>query len=123
MTRVRRGVGIAAAVLLTAAAVWDLVGGAGILPAWWPRVSHALAGAGIAAACLAIFIRTMQRRRGVPGGSGATAVELLAVGLFLVARMLRGHAEIPPDPPIVGGQLVALGLLAWAAWRRRRRPT
>jgi hypothetical protein len=122
MTRLRRGAGIAAAVLLVTAAAWDLVGGAGILPARWPRVSHGMAAAGIAAACVAIFLRTLQRRRGVPAGSGATALDLLGVGLFLAAWMLRGHAEIPPDPPIVGGQLAALGLLAWAAWLRRRSP-
>lgn len=120
MTRVRRGAGAVAALLLAAAALWDLVGVAGVLPDGWPRLSHALAGAGIAAACVAIFIRTLQRRRGVPGGSGATAVQLLAVGLFLAARTLRGHAEIPPDPPIVGAQVAALGLLALSAWLRRR---
>ena len=123
VTRARRVAAIVGAVFLMAAAAWDLIGGAGNLPAWWPRVSHAMAAGGIAAACVAIFIRTLQRRRGVPAGSGATAVELLGVGVFLAAWMLRGHAEIPPDPPIVGGQLVAVGLLVWAAWLRRRRPS
>lgn len=118
---VRRTASAGAVAFLGVAAVWDAAGAYGWLPLWWPPVSHALVAAGVAAASIAILVRTLQRRRGTPHDSRATAVELVAVGLFLGAWLLRGHAEIPPDPPLVAAQLVALLLFVGAGWRRWRR--
>jgi hypothetical protein len=118
---VRRVATAGAAAFLTVAAIWDVAGAFGWLPRWWPPVSHALVAAGVAAASIAILVRTLQRRRGTAYDSRATGVELVAVGVFLGAWLLRGHADIPPDSPLVAAQLVALLLFVGAGWWRRRR--
>jgi hypothetical protein len=107
--------------VLAVAAVWDVAGALRLPPEWWPQASHAMVGAGVAIVCVAVFLRVMQRRRGVPGDTRATALELAGAGLFLGAWLLRGHREIPPDPPLVVGQVTGFMLIALAAWWRRRR--
>jgi hypothetical protein len=49
-----------------------------------------------------------------------TLLDLVALGLLLGAWLLRGHPEIPPDPPLVAASLLAVGLLALGAWLRTR---
>jgi hypothetical protein len=141
-----RADGAANAVALTFlvfAPVWDAAGYAGLLPPWWPPVSYVMIGFGIAVASLGVLSRTLQRRR-TSRQSGAheavrqasdarqasaargvayapargAALELLAIGLFLAAWLLRGDAEIPPDPPLVAAQLAAMVGVVLAALRR-----
>lgn len=116
----RRAAAATPAALLGAASTWDVAGALGWLPGWWPPVSYAAVAAGIGLASLATLVRVLGRRRDAGFDSRTTAVELLSVGLFLGVWLLRGHAEIPPDPPLVAGQIAAFTLLIVAAWRRKR---
>lgn len=119
--------------MIHTAATWDVLGTAGLLPAWWPPVSYVLAALAIAAACLAALLvmltaRTSGRAVGHgPGGDGTPRVrarvgtggQLLAIGILLIAWMLRGHAEIPPDAPLVAAEVLAAALYAVFTLRRR----
>ncbi|MGH7466305.1 MAG: hypothetical protein ACREK1_14070, partial [Longimicrobiales bacterium] len=51
--------------MIHTAALWDVLGVFGVLPPWWPPVSYVLAGAGIAAACIAVFVALLTAPRGV----------------------------------------------------------
>jgi hypothetical protein len=109
----------AAAVALGAAIVWDLAGTAGALRDRWPVASHALLAAAIAAATTAVLIRVLRTRTGSASRPLITLTELAATGALLGAWLLRGHPEIPPDPPLIAVQLAAAFAWAGAAWRRR----
>jgi hypothetical protein len=111
--------GAVAAVTLGAAIAWDLAGGAGALADHWPVVSHALIAVAIAAGTSAVLIRVLRTRTGSASRPLITLTELAATGALLGAWMLRGHREIPPDPPLVALQVVAAFAWAGAAWRRR----
>jgi uncharacterized membrane protein len=119
--------------MIHTAVLWDVLGAAGALPPWWPPVSHVLIGAGSAAACLAVLVVTLSTRRRPrpPDGAGddraaaasarrGSAGQLLAIGILLVGWVLRGHAEIPPDTPIVAAEVAAAALYAFTALRRAR---
>jgi tungstate transport system substrate-binding protein len=127
--RLRAAAEATALAFLVFAPLWDVLGWSGALPAWWPPVSYVMIAAGIAAGCLAVLVRTLQRRVRVrgeratyAGGRGArgTLLELVAMGLLLGAWILRGDAEIPPDPPLVVAGLIALAVLAVAVRLRMR---
>jgi hypothetical protein len=121
------------------AALWDVLGALGALPAWWPPVSYVLAGAGIVAACLAVLFAILAARRGSrvmqdtlppadigPGGAAPagtrtpTGGQLLAIGILLGVWLLRGDAEIPPDLPLVAAEVLAAALYAVFTLRRRK---
>jgi hypothetical protein len=105
--------------LIVTAASWDVAGTCALLPPWWPPVSHVLIGLGVGAGCLAVLLRLLLLPR-TASSRHPTLLELGALGLLLGAWLLRGDAEVVPDPPLVGTQVVALALLAAAAWLRRR---
>ena len=126
--------------LMLSAALWDLAGVLDALPDWWPPVSYVLAAAAIVAACVVALLDTLARRRAptdtpaadtgfspaTPPGSvdpratpARTAGQLSAAGVLLAAWILRGHAEIPPDPPLVAAELVAAALYIFIVRRRR----
>lgn len=126
--------------MIASAAAWDVAGALGALPQWWPPVSYVCIAAGIAAACLAGLFGMFARPRlpprdpagstaahdsGVSGSARSTRPagriggQLLAAGLLLAAWLLRGDAEIPPDPPLVAAELAGAVLYAFAARRDR----
>jgi uncharacterized membrane protein len=119
--------------MIHSAVIWDLAGTVGLLPAWWPPVSWYLIGAGIATACVAALLGILSGRRGRhradagPASAEAAAarrpgprigMQLLAIGVLLAAWLLRGHAEIPPDAPIVAAEVASAALYAFASRRR-----
>jgi hypothetical protein len=139
VVRADRAVNAAALTFLVFAPAWDAAGYAGLLPPWWPPVSYVMIGFGIAFGSIGVLSRTLQRRRASrQSGAGAVrterhtpeavgvayapargaALELLAIGLFLAAWLLRGDAEIPPDPPLITAQLIAMVGVVLPALRR-----
>jgi hypothetical protein len=112
----RRILAVIAAAAIGAAAVWDALRGLGI--GTRPVVSYALVAFGIAAGCGAVFLRVFAR---LPE-RGRNTLELVVLGLVLLGWRLRGHPEIPADPPIVAVQILAAIVLAAAALFRRRTP-
>ena len=113
--------------MIHTAAVWDLLGTSGVLPPWWPPVSYVLAALGIAAACTGALLVMLATRRYVPAAEDGArpapprsgiGVQLLATGVLLAAWVLRGDAEIPPDPPLVAAEVLAAALYAFVALRR-----
>jgi hypothetical protein len=109
--------------VLACAVIVDTAGALGLLSGGWPRLSHGLTAAGLAAGLIAVLLRVLTDRRGVRGARRTTALELIALGLILGAWRLRGHAAIPPDRPLAGAALLGLLLLAFAAWLRVRPPS
>jgi hypothetical protein len=124
--------------MIHTAAAWDVLGAFGALPPWWPPVSYVMAGAGIAVGCAAVLFALLTARptsRRAPAesaseGAGRPAPvhaysqpspggQLLAIGILLGAWLLRGNAEIPPDMPLVGAQVLAAALYAVFTLRRR----
>jgi uncharacterized membrane protein len=106
--------------MLGCAVIVDTAGTVGLLSGGWPRISHGLTAAGLAAGLIAVLLRVLTGRRGARRARRTTALELIALGLILGAWRLRGHPAIPPDPPLLGAAVIALLLLAAAAWWRRR---
>ncbi|CAN5696080.1 hypothetical protein BH23GEM9_BH23GEM9_21550 [soil metagenome] len=109
-----------AGVMLAVAVLSDVAGMFGVLPREWPPFSYALLGIGIGLGLVAVLMRLLLARRGEPRTARATFLDLVAFGTLLGTWLLRGHPEIPPDPPLVVAALVALLLLAGSAWLRRR---
>ncbi|HEX2166014.1 MAG TPA: hypothetical protein VHG09_02140 [Longimicrobiales bacterium] len=124
--------------MIHSAVLWDVLGTLRLLPPWWPPISYVLAGAGIAAACLSALFLMLGRRAAVPPVRGAVSTspdsdapardrpgragvgaQLLAIAILLGAWLLRGHAEIPPDMPLVAAEAVAAALYAVTALRTR----
>jgi hypothetical protein len=91
--------------------LWDALGAAGMLPVWWPPVGYVLIALGVAGACMIVLFRVLGTPRGTPRRARLTALELAGTGLLLACLTLRGHAEIPPDAPLVIGQVAG-----WAGW-------
>ena len=106
--------------MFVSAAVWDVSGALGVLPPWWPPVGYVLAAAGVVAACVAALLTMFTVRRATstaaapalsaPVRARGIGGQLLAAGVLLAAWLLRGHAEIPPDPPLVAAELAAAAL-------------
>lgn len=127
--------------MIHTAVIWDLLGTAGIFPPWWPPVGYVLAALGIAAACLSALLAMLTERwiaraatpaapRGPSDGAAvapppartrAVGAQLFATGILLIAWLLRGHAEIPPDPPLVAAEVLAAALYAVFSRRGRTR--
>jgi uncharacterized membrane protein len=113
--------------MIHTAALWDVLGLLQALPPWWPPVSYVMAGAGVAAACLAVLFHTLGTRRfrsgpeaaPAPTGRARTGGELVAAGILLAAWVLRGDAEIPPDVPLVAAEVLAAVVYAVVAVRWR----
>lgn len=116
-SRVLAGAALAALGVGTAV---DAAGAARLLAGPWPVASYMLVAATIALATTAVLVRVLRTRTGAPSRPGLTALELLATGLLLGSWLLRGHHEIPPDPPLVGTQVVVAALLGAVSFRRRR---
>jgi hypothetical protein len=108
------------AAFLGVGVLWDLAGQLVPVSPWWPAVSYSLVGLGAALACVAVLLRTLRRRGRAPRETRRMAVELLAIGVVLLAWSLRGHAEVVPDAPLVAAQAVGVLLLAAVALARRQ---
>jgi hypothetical protein len=103
--------------MIHTAALWDILGAFGVLAPWWPPIGYVLAGAGIVAACLEV-LATVLSSPGAARSAPRTAGRLLAIGILLGTWILRGDAEIEPDPPLIMAQAVAALLYAALAVRR-----
>jgi hypothetical protein len=112
--RYGRGLNLLVTGLIVGAVLWDLAAGFAPLPVWWPVVSYTGLAAAVAVGCFALVIELLRRRPGEPRPRG-TVVRLFAIGLVLGAWLLRGHPEIPPDPPLVAA--AGLAALLFAAQR------
>jgi uncharacterized membrane protein len=114
--------------MIHTAALWDVLGLLDALPPWWPPVSYVMAGAGVAAASLAVLFDILGTRRRRSGSGAAPAHiggiraggELAAAGILLAAWILRGDAEIPPDVPLVAAEVLAAVIYAIVSVRWRR---
>lgn len=107
-------------VTIHSAAVWDVLGALGFLPAWWPPVGYVLVAGGVTAACLAVLLHMLSAPR-VARSVSRTAGTLFAIGILLGAWLLRGDAEIEPDPPLVVAEVAAAALYAaLTLWRPHR---
>lgn len=105
-----RVLGTTAAALLAAAAAWDAVGALAAVPPWWPVPGYVGIGAGVALGCVAIGTHVLTTRR-EHRARRSTALRLVALGVLLGAWLLRGHHEIPADPPVIVAQLAAATVL------------
>lgn len=110
------------AALLGAALAGDLTGLAFQRPALWIAAAHlALAGVvlGVAGAAARLALRLAPRAAAEPFGSGRRGFALAAaLALFALARWVRGHPAVPPDPPVIGAEMIGVALLALAHGRR-----
>jgi hypothetical protein len=114
-----RAAACATAAFLGVGVLWDLAGKLVPVPPWWPAVSYSLIGLGTGLACVAVLLRTLLRRGRAPREARRMTVELLAIGVVLLAWSLRGHAEVVPDAPLVAAQAVGALLLGAVALARR----
>ena len=85
-------------------------------PLWWIAGAH-LIYAGVATGAIAA-LAGFADHLALPAGSperrrSAThaALNLTALALFALARWVRGHPEIPPDPPIIAAEALAAVLV------------
>lgn len=104
--------GVVALASLTFAALWDVARAAGVR--WTPVVSYVLVATALAAGCIALLLRILDRS----SSRRRSLLQLVVLGVLLAAWMLRAHPEIPADPPIVAVQLLAALLLAAAMLHR-----
>lgn len=108
---------VVAAALAAIALATDAAGSAGLLPGAWPVASYAVLAIVITGGLIIALLRMLHARRGTRArGVGS---DLVALGLLLLAWLLRGHREIPPDPPLVAAELIGTALLAFTLWRQR----
>lgn len=115
------------ALLLGCAAVWDVMALLGPAPSRWSPVSYVLVGVGVAVGCLGVLLHLLgagrpgrsrpaeppgpARPAGVRLETGGAGLRLFALGLALGAWLLRGHPEVPADPPLVVAEALAAVLL------------
>lgn len=104
-TRAHAVLSYTAAVVLLAGVAADTAGLALHRTSLWAAGSH-LVTAGIALAIIAALAGAfaLSRRRGIAIHSAAA---LLAILLLALARWVRGHPEVQPDPPIFAAEIVA----------------
>jgi hypothetical protein len=112
---------------VAASAILDLFAlatGANVPPSPLAAISWVCLAVGIGVGSLLTLGRVMRRRDWQGAGAGrqrrATVLALLGLGICLGVLMLRGHPEIPPDPPLLAAQIVAIAVMvfAWPVWRR-----
>lgn len=118
---------VAAAVLLWAVLAADVAGVALQRPALWTAGAHlALPGVALGVAGGAGWLAPrLAPARGTGAGSRGRGPKLafaLALALFALARWVRGHPAVPPDPPVIGVEAIGAALLALALTRSRRSP-
>jgi uncharacterized membrane protein len=107
-----------AALGLTVAAVtWDLAGLIAPVPTWWSAVSYGAFAGVVTIGCIALLLQLFARRRGEPKPRGSV-MQFVAIGLLLGAWLLRGHPEIPPDPPLLAAAVAAALIYALPLIRR-----
>ncbi|HSJ25477.1 MAG TPA: hypothetical protein VK929_12440 [Longimicrobiales bacterium] len=100
-----------------------IVSGRGVPPSSWALASYAVLAVGIVLGCAGVFVHVLQRRRDAPDSRRnrwISALALAGIGLILSALMLRGHYHIPPDPPLIGAQILATLGYAGALRLRQR---
>jgi hypothetical protein len=112
------GVLALAVATVTDGLVW--FSGTGVPPHAASTRTHALLAVAIGAGCLAVLGGVLQRTAEVRVRRRVLLPELVAIGVLLGSLVLRGHPEIPPDGPLIGVQLGALGILAATALLRCR---
>jgi hypothetical protein len=115
--RAQKAVRAYAHAMIHTAALWDILGAFGVLAPWWPPIGYVLACAGIVAACLEV-LAAMLSSPSAARSAPRTAGRLLAIGILLGTWILRGDAEIEPDPPLIVAQAVAALLYAALGVRR-----
>ncbi len=105
---------------LLGATAMDLIDLVFECPPWWTATSYVLIAAGILSALAAAVPGFIDFRYTVPPASSAKRratrhmiVNLTSVVLFAGAWMLRGHAEIRPEPVLVGAEALAAILLGY----------
>lgn len=105
---------VASLALLAFGTAWDLAGTMLETPPAWHSVSYAAIGAAVLIGLLAAissFFAPVQRSR--VGG-------LFVLLMVAASLVIRGHHEIPPDPPLIGVQVFAVLAIAASRWRARR---
>jgi uncharacterized membrane protein/nitrite reductase/ring-hydroxylating ferredoxin subunit len=107
---------------LYGALIFDLLGVLTDRPSWWATGGH-LAVAGIAAAVVAAVPGLVDYLMTVPPHSTAKSratkhmiVNLTAVALVGLALVLRPEASLAPGAPVLGLEVVAVGLLTVGGW-------
>lgn len=110
-----RGLATMGVALVCAAAIADVIGALAALPGAWPVFSHTSAAAGAALTCVHLLLAILSRR----ASRRVIIAGLAGTGILLLAWVLRGHPEIPPDPPLVAAEAAsALLLLSQIAFLR-----
>jgi uncharacterized membrane protein len=117
--------GTLAAALLVAAPVLDVLGlasGRSGVSAVGALALGAgtIAGVVAAAAGLAPYVALPPRWRDRRRAARHAAAALFALALCALARWVRGHHEVPPDPPIVAAECVAAAIVLATSIRARR---
>lgn len=119
---------ILAAATLAAALLCDVAGLLLARPALWTS-GGVIASPALPIGLLAAGLLGYAYLRGRAGSSESfrprLRVPLLTaagVGLYALARWVRGAADVPPDPVLLWGQGLGLVLLASGALSRRARP-
>ncbi|MGH7504564.1 MAG: hypothetical protein ACRELX_02895 [Longimicrobiales bacterium] len=113
-------------ILLVAGAALDLIGRAVTVEMLWVAGAHLLTAGVLLAIPAAIVVLaahfrlprySVARRR----ATWAAVLNGTAVAVFALARWLRGHPEIPPDPPILAAEVIAALVMVAVAVRLRAR--
>jgi hypothetical protein len=85
---------------------------------WVAGAGLLLVAAGLGAAAVgASLLRPVRADRRRPADRLATGAAVLAVPLLGLARWVRGHPEVAPDPPLVAAAVFGAALLGGLARR------
>lgn len=105
---------------LIAAPILDLVGRVSGWSGLWTAGSHVLS-AGAVVGVVAVASGGLAHRA-LPKASAArrrsarhAALTFVALALLMLARWVRGHPGVPPDPPVVAAEAIAAGLVLIAS--------
>jgi uncharacterized membrane protein len=117
-------VGYTLAALVTAAVAADVAGIAAGAVVGWVIGAHLLTASLVVAVPAALpgllRHRTLPRSRGRRRSAVHGILVFAPLFLLALARWLRGHPEVPPDPPILAAELVAAVLVAGGVVAGRR---